>query len=108
MGARADGRVAGEKTNCPNGLTFGFRRVGRAVEGTGLENRQQGNLFVSSNLTPSATLSRENTMRRILIALAACALTHAFAAPRAVPAAPAGPQDSKAWLESEGLEAAAS
>lgn len=44
-------------------------------------------------------------MRRTLIALAALALTNVLAAP---PAAPAGPQDSKAWLEAEGLEAAAS
>lgn len=43
-------------------------------------------------------------MRRILFALAACATAHALAAPPA----PAGPQDSKAWLESQGLEAAAS
>jgi hypothetical protein len=28
---------------------------GRAVEGTGLENRQRGNPFVGSNPTPSAT-----------------------------------------------------
>ena len=44
-------------------------------------------------------------MRRTLIALAASAiLPAAFAAPPA----PAGPQDSKSWLESQGLEAAAS
>jgi hypothetical protein len=44
-------------------------------------------------------------MRRILTFLAACATVQAaFAAP---PAAPAGPQGSKEWLESQGLEAAA-
>ncbi len=30
---------------------------GRAVEGTGLENRQGGNSFVGSNPTPSAKVS---------------------------------------------------
>ena len=30
------------------------RKRGRAVEGTGLENRRRGNPFVSSNLTASA------------------------------------------------------
>ena len=44
-------------------------------------------------------------MRRIFLAVSAFAAAHAFAAP---PAAPAGPQDSKSWLESQGLEAAAS
>ena len=29
---------------------------GRAVEGTGLENRQGGDLFVGSNPTPSAII----------------------------------------------------
>ena len=43
-------------------------------------------------------------MLRIIAAFAACAMANAFAAP---PAAPAGPQDSKAWLESQGLEATA-
>ena len=31
-----------------------IRRDGRAVEGTGLENRRRSDLFVSSNLTASA------------------------------------------------------
>ena len=34
------------------------RKVGRAVECTGLENRQGRKILVSSNLTPSATLTR--------------------------------------------------
>ena len=33
-----------------------IRRDGRAVECTGLENQQRGNLFESSNLSPSAIL----------------------------------------------------
>ena len=33
------------------------RRGGRAVEGTGLENRRRGNSTVGSNPTPSATFS---------------------------------------------------
>ena len=45
-------------------------------------------------------------MRRTFFALAACALVQV--APAAPPAAPAGPQDSKTWLEAQGLEAAAS
>ncbi len=32
-----------------------FWMGGRAVEGTGLENRQGGNVFVGSNPTPSAS-----------------------------------------------------
>ncbi len=36
-------------------LQFKARKRGRAVEGTGLENRRRGNPFVSSNLTASAT-----------------------------------------------------
>ena len=36
-------------------LQFKSRKRGRAVEGTGLENRRRGNPFVSSNLTASAT-----------------------------------------------------
>jgi hypothetical protein len=44
-----------------------------------------------------------NTMRRTLIALAACMAAHcALAAP------PPAPQDSKSWLESQGLESTAS
>ena len=35
-------------------LQFMDRKRGRAVEGTGLENRRRGNPFVSSNLTASA------------------------------------------------------
>ncbi len=35
-------------------LQFRSRKRGRAVEGTGLENRRRGNPFVSSNLTASA------------------------------------------------------
>src|SRR6266446_7839214 len=35
----------------------GFRRGGRAVEGSGLENRQGRKSFVSSNLTHAATPS---------------------------------------------------
>ena len=35
-------------------LQFMARKRGRAVEGTGLENRRRGNPFVSSNLTASA------------------------------------------------------
>ncbi len=35
-------------------LQFKTRKRGRAVEGTGLENRRRGNPFVSSNLTASA------------------------------------------------------
>ena len=59
---------------------------------------------MSSNLTPSATAG-ENNMRRILNAIAACACLPALAAP---PAAAPAPQDLAAWLESQGLEAAAS
>ena len=44
-------------------------------------------------------------MRRTLIILAASAIVPAALA---APPAPAGPQDSKSWLESQGLEAAAS
>ena len=36
-------------------LQFTAWKRGRAVEGTGLENRRRGNPFVSSNLTASAT-----------------------------------------------------
>lgn len=43
-------------------------------------------------------------MRRTLIAAAALALAQAALA---APAAPTGPQDSKSWLESQGLEASA-
>ena len=39
----------------PDRLQFTIRKRGRAVEGTGLENRRWGNPFVSSNLTASAT-----------------------------------------------------
>ena len=35
-------------------LQFTAWKRGRAVEGTGLENRRRGNPFVSSNLTASA------------------------------------------------------
>lgn len=42
-------------------------------------------------------------MRRILSTFATCVIVPAFAA---APAAPAAPQDSKAWLEEQGLEAA--
>ncbi len=35
-------------------LQFEPWKRGRAVEGTGLENRRRGNPFVSSNLTASA------------------------------------------------------
>ena len=35
-------------------LQFDPWKRGRAVEGTGLENRRRGNPFVSSNLTASA------------------------------------------------------
>ena len=38
-------------------LQFQARKRGRAVEGTGLENRRRGNPFVSSNLTASAMAS---------------------------------------------------
>ena len=38
----------------PDRLQFKARKRGRAVEGTGLENRRRGNPFVSSNLTASA------------------------------------------------------
>ena len=38
----------------PDRLQFEGRKRGRAVEGTGLENRRRGNPFVSSNLTASA------------------------------------------------------
>jgi hypothetical protein len=36
-----------------------FRMGGRAVEYTGLENRQRGDPFVGSNPTPSANQSRK-------------------------------------------------
>ena len=39
-------------------LQFRPRKRGRAVEGTGLENRRRGNPFVSSNLTASAKFLR--------------------------------------------------
>ena len=35
-------------------LEYEARKRGRAVEGTGLENRRRSDLFVSSNLTASA------------------------------------------------------
>ena len=38
-------------------LQFKSWKRGRAVEGTGLENRRRGNPFVSSNLTASAKFS---------------------------------------------------
>ena len=38
-------------------LQFKPWKRGRAVEGTGLENRRRGNPFVSSNLTASANTS---------------------------------------------------
>ena len=38
----------------PDRLQFKAWKRGRAVEGTGLENRRRGNPFVSSNLTASA------------------------------------------------------
>jgi hypothetical protein len=48
-----------DRTICrPNSqfrLEFKVWKRGRAVEGTGLENRRQRKLFVSSNLTASAT-----------------------------------------------------
>ena len=47
------------KTRSLDRLQFNGRKRGRAVEGTGLENRRRGNPFVSSNLTASA-------MRRFL------------------------------------------
>ena len=40
-------------------LQFEARKRGRAVEGTGLENRRRGNPFVSSNLTASAKFPLE-------------------------------------------------
>ena len=39
-------------------LQFEPWKRGRAVEGTGLENRRRGNPFVSSNLTASAKFNR--------------------------------------------------
>ena len=39
-------------------LQFTHWKRGRAVEGTGLENRRRGNPFVSSNLTASAKFCR--------------------------------------------------
>ena len=44
-------------TICRQRLQFELRKRGRAVEGTGLENRRRGNPFVSSNLTASANTS---------------------------------------------------
>ena len=46
---------AGKSASRPLRLQFELRKRGRAVEGTGLENRRRGNSFVSSNLTASAT-----------------------------------------------------
>ena len=42
------------RAKLPDRLQFKARKRGRAVEGTGLENRRRGNPFVSSNLTASA------------------------------------------------------
>ena len=39
-------------------IATAMRMGGRAVEGTGLENRQAGDRLVGSNPTPSATSSR--------------------------------------------------
>ena len=48
---------AGKSASRPLRLQFELRKRGRAVEGTGLENRRRGNSFVSSNLTASANTS---------------------------------------------------
>ena len=45
---------AGKSTVYEQRLQFDSWKRGRAVEGTGLENRRRGNPFVSSNLTASA------------------------------------------------------
>ena len=42
------------RAGLPDRLQFEAWKRGRAVEGTGLENRRRGNPFVSSNLTASA------------------------------------------------------
>ena len=42
------------RAKLPDRLQFEAGKRGRAVEGTGLENRRRGNPFVSSNLTASA------------------------------------------------------
>jgi hypothetical protein len=42
------------RAKLPDRLQFVSWKRGRAVEGTGLENRRRGNPFVSSNLTASA------------------------------------------------------
>ncbi len=46
------------KARLADRLQFKAWKRGRAVEGTGLENRRRGNPFVSSNLTASARTLR--------------------------------------------------
>ena len=45
-------------------LQFEPWKRGRAVEGTGLENRRRGNPFVSSNLTASAKFTHRRWLSR--------------------------------------------
>ncbi len=58
---RSEGEAHGRAEQNRQGH-MNFRRGGRVVEGTGLENRQQGDLFVGSNPTLSATLRMQKAM----------------------------------------------
>ncbi len=58
------GVTLSERMRAAGGKTGRIRMGGRAVEGTGLENRQGRKSFVGSNPTPSAITSLTNPDRR--------------------------------------------